>query len=182
MGRYLDCGIATKITILKDGGYLRGKYSKEEILKEIGKEVDLNIYNVEESEKEIYLNIKETILENNIVEFITEQLKVLEDKNKYIKEALEKLQEIKGLTYSEIMKIANEKSIYVLQFLEGCILANDISYITKNFIIYADIISYVGNGKILMEQYYSLFYYIRNLIVKSSKNPIRTAAVITIIG
>ena len=41
MGRYLDCGIATKITILKDGGYLKRRYSKEEILEEIGKDIEL---------------------------------------------------------------------------------------------------------------------------------------------
>lgn len=182
MGRYLDCGIATKITILKDGGYLKRRYSKEEILEEIGKELNLNIYNVEESEKEVCLNIKENILEDNIVDFITEQLNELKDRDEYIEEDLGKLQKIKGLNYSEIMEIANQKSIYVLQYLEGCRFANDITYITDKFIAYADIISFIGNGKIFMEEYYRIFYYIRNLIIKSSKNPIKTAAVITIIG
>ena len=182
MGRYLNCGIATKITILKNKYFSIEKYSKDKILEEMEKELDLSIFNVEENDEEVILNIKEEILENNIVDFINEQLNDLKNRDKYIKEALEKLQEIKGLSFSEIMETAYNKNIYVLQYLEGCLVANDISYITKKFIIYADVISYIGNGKIFMEECYNIFYYIRNLIIKSSKNPIRTAAVITIVG
>ena len=182
MGRYLYCGIATKITILKDKGYSKEKYSKEEILEEFGKELDLSIFQVEENEKTVILKIKEEIFENNIVDFITEQLKELKYRDKYIKEELEKLQEIKGLNFYEIMEFANKKRNYVFQYLEGCIVTNDIRYITEKFITYADVICYVGNGKIFMEEYHNVFYYIRNLIIKSSKNPIRTAAVITIVG
>ena len=48
--------------------------------------------------------------------------------------------------------------------------------------IFADIIVYMIDGKILMECYADMFRYLRNLILKNSNNPIKTSAVISIIG
>ena len=56
MGAYLSCGIAKSIAIDKKQRFC-GKYEKEEILEEIKKEIDLNIYDIKETENAIYLEL-----------------------------------------------------------------------------------------------------------------------------
>ena len=69
---------------------------------------------------------------------------------------------------------------YAVKFIEEKLkIAGKIS---KNLDIYADIIEYISDGKIIMECWDSMFRYIRNLIVNSSNNPIKIAAVITLVG
>lgn len=178
MGQYLACGIATKIIVEK-------KWNKtEEVLKKMKRRIDLNIYNISENDKYICLDIKENIFEKYAIPFIEEQLEIIKDNitNERILEDFKNFKELEGKSFEELVKISNEKSNYFFQKLEGNRFCNDVSYLTKGDFAYADIISYISDGKIFMECYYNMFDYIRKLIVKSSTNPIRTSAIVTIIG
>lgn len=178
MGQYLDCGIATEIIVEKR------RNSTEKILEKIKNKIDLNIYNISQNDELVCLDIKEDVFEKYAIPFIEEQLEMVKSNLTTEKElkSLKNLEELKGKSYEELIKISNEKSNYFFQRLEGNRFCNDVSYLTDGDIAYADVISYISDGKIYMECYHDIFDYIRKLIIKSSKNPIRTAAVVTIIG
>lgn len=172
---FIDCGIATRIVIEKE------YWKTEEILESIKNEIDLSIYNVIDEENYIFLEMKKDIFEKNAVDFIKEQLSLIVDK-KGSKERIEELRNLENKSYEELMEIANYKKYISFQFVEGCRYSNDISYIAKKFYAYADVVSYISDGKVFFECYSDIFYYLRKTIIANSKNPIRTAAVITIIG
>lgn len=67
-------------------------------------------------------------------------------------------------------------------YLEGSIVCNDISYLLNEHTGFCDVIDFTSAGKIFMECYNDIFYYLRNSIVKSLKSPLRKSIVVTIIG
>ena len=177
MGRFLECGIAKTIKVEKD------RYSKEEILNKLAKSVDLNMYDaMQQREKYFALELKKDIMEKYAVKFVEEQLKIAgQDINKICGDKIS-LKDLENKKYDELMEIANEKECYNFQFLD-CLFgfSNDISYIAKDLFICADIIDFLGDGKIIMECYGNVFRYFRNLAIKNSNNPIKTAMVVTIV-
>ncbi len=180
MGAYVSCGIAKSIEIEKKGRHY-GNYKVDEILEEVGKEIDLNIYDIKETERAIYLELKPKIFQENAVPFIKEQLEKRNLKKDYTKEDLKKLKDLEGKSYEELIEIAEEKSCRPFQLIEGCILTNDISYISDSkFEMHADIIIYILDGKAFMECYSDIFYYFRKTIIDGSNNPIKSSVVITL--
>ena len=115
-----------------------------------------------------------------VVDFIIEQSKFFYEYNNTKKE----LQKLKGLKYDELINIAKEQSLTNFQFLPRNVFCNYASYLTSdtNCRISCDIISFIGDGKVYLECYYDIFTYLRNCIINSSNNPIRTSTVITISG
>ena len=177
MGRYLACGIATSIAIRKSSSY-----TDKELLDDVGKNVDLNIYNIKETEKYLILDIKEKILEDNLIIYIQEQLSKFASQTNILMEEMQKLEKLKGKSYNELMELSKEYVSYNFQMMEGCPVANDITYISNKTYIFADIICYISDGKIIMEDYNDLFTYLRNARISTSNNKIRTATIISIIG
>lgn len=176
MGRYLSCGIATNLTIKKN------YYNRGEVFEKIKDEINLDIYRITEDENMIYLDIKEKVFEDYAIDFILEQLDSIKEKSKHVYEALEELEQVKGKSYNELIDISKEKSIYTFQFMEGSLWSNDISYLCDDLEIHADVISYILDGKIIIESYYELFRYFREKIIKTSNSPIKTACVVLTIG
>lgn len=175
MGTFLGCGIAKTIIVKKE------RYTREEILEKIKKTIDLNIYNNPlENEKYLLLEMKREFIEKYAIKFIEEQLEIAVKNTSEEYKSL--IKELKDKKYHELMQIAEEKQYQNFQLIEGNIYSNDISYIANKLTIFADIIVYMIDGKILMECYADMFRYLRNLILKNSNNPIKTSAVISIIG
>lgn len=174
MEQYLQCGIAQKIEI--ESVY---KEDNKTVLERIGENIDLSLYNINKGPQYIKLEMKKEIFEKYAVDFIKEQLELFW---KYDKRHFEKnLQRLRNLKYEELIDIAKEKDINNFQFLESKGVWNNISYLdTERFCtIYCDSISYMGLSKVNMNNYNSIFTYLRNCIIKSSDNPIKTSAVIT---
>ena len=175
MGTFLCCGIAKTIIVKKE------RYTREEILEKIKKTIDLNIYNNPlENEKYLRLEMKREFMEKYAIKFIEEQLEIALENTSEEDKSL--IKELKDKKYDELMEFAEEKQYQNFQLIEGNIYSNDISYIANKLTIFADIIVYMIDGKILMECYADMFRYLRNLILKNSNNPIKTSAVISIIG
>lgn len=175
MGTFLGCGIAKTIIVKKE------RYTREEILEKIKKTIDLNIYNNPlENEKYLLLEMKREFIEKYAIKFIEEQLEIAVENTSEEHKSL--IKELKDKKYDELMQIAEEKQYQNFQLIKGNIYSNDISYIANKLTIFADIIVYMIDGKILMECYADMFRYLRNLILKNSNNPIKTSAVISIIG
>ena len=159
MGTFLCCGIAKTIIVKKE------RYTREEILEKIKKTIDLNIYNNPlENEKYLLLEMKREFMEKYAIKFIEEQLEIALENTSEEDKSL--IKELKDKKYDELMEFAEEKQYQNFQLIEGNIYSNDISYIANKLIIFADIIVYMIDGKILMECYADMFRYLRNLILK----------------
>ena len=184
MGRFLCVGIATKVFVKKDG------YSKEKIMNQLKKSLDLKIYDEPiEDEKFLLLGMKKEYIEKYAVPFVEEQLKIvlenmadIEDYERISKNLKELLENSKGKNYKELMQMAEEQQNINFELAEGNLFTNDISYIGDGLTIFADLITYLNDGKIVMETYYDMFRYFRNTIIKSSDSPIKTSAMISIVG
>ncbi len=175
MGQYLTIGIATKI-------YLRKNHLKKENLENsFTKNFKISIYDVSEYEDYFVLTLKEDVLEHNIIELLNEmkQKASHSQQEKYIKAE----EQLKGKKYKELIEIADEKSVYKFQLVEGArYICNDISYILEEGDAFCDIIGIESDGKVFFECYSNIFTFIRNSIIESLKNELKYALVITIKG
>lgn len=109
MGRYIASGLATVISILENENADEVK-NKEEVLKDIGKRVDLNLYDVKEYTNGYELYLKTGIVNKNLKGFIKEldesnpvslrRRKEHCDENKKIWENNFKIKKEKNKTYS----------------------------------------------------------------------------------
>ena len=178
MGQYIGCGVATELSVRK------GKYSKSEILKEMEKELDLSIYNISENENEIYFNIKDDIFDKNILPFIIEQMEDLAKERKSIDEDIKILKEFNSFKEFQKEYRNNEEKEY--NDLINILLEYEwdlwkISTLSNDFNVSGTALLYLYNGKVIMEEYKSLFYYLRKNIIKGSKNPLKTAFIIDLV-
>ena len=173
----MACGLASSITIIN-----KQNEETEILLKSLSKKIDLNIYSIDQYKNTIVLNLKKDIFEKHAVDFIIEQTKRLRN---YEEEGLlDELERLKNLNYNQLMTIAREQNIETFRYIEGNRFCNCISYLDKhtNNEIFCDLIYFVMDGKVIFECWYDIFDYLRNCIVESSKNPIRSATMLTIIG
>ena len=165
----------------KNNNSEKRKIYKRRNIRKNKKTIDLNIYNNPlENEKYLLLEMKREFMEKYAIKFIEEQLEIALENTSEEDKSL--IKELKDKKYDELMEFAEEKQYQNFQLIEGNIYSNDISYIANKLTIFADIIVYMIDGKILMECYADMFRYLRNLILKNSNNPIKTSAVISIIG
>ena len=183
MGSYLSVGIAKKIFIKKRRGKFETESSKENALKEISNEIDLDIYKISIFDDYIILDIKEEILEKNLVNLLKMQFNNFRTDAYEREELSTQINKIENKKFSEIIEISKEKSCLNFQMCENGYCCNDISYISNsgNIDISADFISMIFDGKIIMECYYNLFYYLRKSIIEKMDNPLKTSIFITII-
>lgn len=73
MGTYLSCGIATSIVIRKRVGSLWNiQEKKDDILKEMGNYINTNLYKTELFDDGIVLNLKENIVNRDLLSFMKE--------------------------------------------------------------------------------------------------------------
>lgn len=179
MGQYINFGIATAIYAKKNS-----RYTSTEIQNILAKCLNLEIYNMHESEEYIYLSLKGDIFMKNYENLIKKEYKLLDVEDKDYKV----FDEIKDMPYDELLEGLEEKDICYpfFQFTEAYgYYSNDISYILGNnhdIEVSADIISYYLSEKVLLEGYYELFSYIRNKIISSMNNPLKDAVFVTITG
>lgn len=177
MGQYLACGVATCINISKNG------YSKERILDDLKLKMNLDIFNVIDDEKVMCLELKKDIFENNIIDFIKSQVKDIEDYRR--ERELEYLDELKGKNMDEMIEYSKHYNRRPFFYSEGYFnVCNIVSYIFTDVNCDAtiDMVSYISDGKIIMECWFDIFDYLRDKLVKATDNPLKDALFITIEG
>lgn len=175
MGTYLSVAVATTIYIRKNSS----SETIDSIKDNLDQNFDLSNYSIKSSEKYFVLDLKSKIFEEEILNLMQEIVNTLpENLKSYTNEDIE---EIKGKKISEILKLAEEHPLG-FQYLEGSIVCNDISYLLKGHSGFADVIDLINDGKILMECYSDMFYFLRTNLVKALRTKLRKSIVITIIG
>ncbi|WP_297424645.1 hypothetical protein [Clostridium sp.] len=172
MGQYIQAGICYRIKISKEE-MKRSKVSYEEIIEGLAKEIQINIYEVNEIESGYIFSLKDEILENgNLQEFLIEQYKALDvDEDKMI-DIVSRLKELSKV--NDIIDFAKEKRYQNFQ----CSSVYDYIYCTiwrDRVMVEYETILFMIEGKIIMECYRSFIRYIENLIKKSNIHRISEA-------
>lgn len=172
MGIALDIGVATKISIEKKSGFKM--YSKDEILEKLKDCLNLELYNIDEDEESVLLEIKEDIFLKNIYNLLlTETLSSKwknEDKENFDKLLLS-IKKAKSI--NEVEEIVKDKGSYYMFFCEGCPW-EDISYISdEDLNIIPKMLVFENSYKVIFETYYSIFRYLRAKIQQAIDNPLK---------
>ena len=176
MGCYIYVGIATKIIVEKRrGGYRERIFSTDEILDKLAGQFNLDLYNIAENSQVVGLALKDKVIESYLYDFLYEQSYDLEC-GKEIREEIEKLKN------KDAHQILQMFKYYVLEY----IYYNDQDYTRETYLdsdlkLYIEGITYLSDGKIMIECYQEFLRYIHRLIRKATDNPIKDATYLTIV-
>ena len=161
--------------------------------KEMGKEVELyffkkvdkNLYNVGyvPSEKPgfVTFELKDEMLAKYAMDLMIEQHERYL-KSRYSEEAIEYYKNIKSKDEKEIINIINtENNDYMYTFRTG-LSGFDISYLFGNRVEahITEFLTFHCSQKTFMEENMEFFKYMRNLLIYSTYNPLRTALAIAL--
>ena len=182
MSKYLCVGIAKEVI-----AEAKDENMAKIIEKEFFKKFERNLYNVElstsEKSKKLYVvfRLKDDILAEHAMDLMIEQNEKYM-KSEHSKEAIEYYKNIKRKTKEEILKLIDtENNLYLYNFKIGW-YGFDIGYIfTETVSAYiTEFVTFHCSQKTFMEEYYEFFNYIRNILINSTDNPLRTAIAISL--
>ncbi|WP_339179309.1 hypothetical protein [Paenibacillus sp. FSL R5-0701] len=166
MGQYLQMGICHQMLIRKKE---IEKTTIEKIKNELGKLVDLELFDFEESEENVSFIIKESVVQEQLHMFLSEQFSLYDQS--YAEDFSELLSEIeKRKSLDEIIELAKEKES---RFFQHNNVHDNIEISpwqtarvdTSLFAIFIE-------GKLLMESYNSFLHYLEELVRASSSQAI----------
>ena len=182
MSKYLCVGIAKEVV-----AEVRDKEMVKKIKRDFFNKVEKNLYNVKSSASKdsdkIYITfkLKDEILTEYGIDLIIEQYQ------KYIKssdsdKAIKYYKNVKSKSKEEILNlIYNENSPYLYTFTFGK-YGFDIGYLFEERVdaYITEFVTFHCSEKTYMEEYYDFFNYIRNILINSTDNPLRTALAISL--
>lgn len=169
MGQYIQVGICYKFNVMKKD-LIECNMSKDDLIEVMGKKVDINCYNIEESNEEYSFKIIDELLSNlELISFLKEQYKFFGvDDSEQIFNDINKLN-----GYHDIVKFADRKPYQNFQESRN---VEDIRFgYWKSFTVKYNNILFFINGKAYMECYNDLLMYIENLIKHKNSHKISGA-------
>ncbi|MGV8948906.1 MAG: hypothetical protein ACOH2E_06040 [Candidatus Paracaedibacter sp.] len=190
MGTYLATGIVEKIIIperdLVSRKYAsKDKFSMENIVESLQKELDLDCYVFGEDKGSNFWEIKPEILEGNFIEFLETQFKMYNEK-KNINELIEKIRDAQ--TGENIIKLAKNQNerLYDFQMMDYILDSIPVlhpngfpDYISVNY----HMITFFMDGKIIMECYGNILHYFEQVIrLQKEKYPVVKCVKVMIAG
>lgn len=172
MGLALVVGVATKIVVEKEN-YI-GSCTREDVLKDLKDELNLDLYDIEEDEENVYFYIKEDIFVNNIYNLLLSETKGNKwngNEKERFKLILEKINDMDSV--EKIKNIIKEEGSFFLHIMSGCCLET-ISYISKKRLtVYAELLVYNMAYKVFLEDYFEMFRYLKEKIQSAIDNPLK---------
>lgn len=182
MSKYLSVGIAKEIIVEVSNEEMANKI-KDEFFEKVDKDLyTVEFFSAEKSRKiDVYFELKDDILAEHAMDLMIEQ------NQKYIKsddsdEAIEYYKNIKSKSKEEILELINtENNPYLYKFTLGW-YGFDIGYLFKERVdaYITEFITFHTSEKTFMEEYYTFFNYMRNLLINSTDNPLRTALAVSL--
>ena len=182
MSKYLCVGLAKEIVV-----QVRDEKMAKKIEGEFFNKVDKEIYEVKYEITEnngksyIFFNLKEELLAKYAMDLMIEQHEKY-IKSKYSAEAIEYYKNIKEKSEKEILELIDtENNEYMHTFRLGW-FGFDISFLfeTRVDAYITEFTTFHCSFKTFMEEYYTYFKYMRNLLINSTDNPLRTALVVSL--
>jgi len=167
MGQYLQMGICYRIKVDKKRLDKLG-VTFEKLKNELNKHFDLSLYDLNETQDEIIFGLKESVVLEQLQEFMQFQYLMYPQEQPYIdcfKSAIEIIGELSSL--QEIVEVAEEKKF-------SCFQSNTITDVVKvsswnSLSVGISMLVFFVEGKILMEGYNSFLRFIENNIRESGK-------------
>lgn len=169
MGQYIYMNIATNMIVGKNSshGLFTFQNDYDEIKRKLDQKFNLDLYDCHQDENYVYFEIKESVLENNIYDFLYEQSENL----MYSQEIKEDLLKIKGKKGYEILySIKNDELDYIHFFEYSCLKPH---YFIKDCCVYLEGICFLSEGEAYLECYYEWFDYIHMQVRKASQNVLK---------
>lgn len=169
MGQYLQMGICHKMLF---GKREIGKTTIDKIKGELGKLVDLELFDFEESEENISFIIKESVVQEQLQMFLSEQFSLYDQS--YAEDFSELLSEIKKRqSLDEIIELAKEKEFRLFQHNNVYDIIEISPWQTAR--VDTSLLVIFIEGKLMMESYNSFLRYLENLVRASSSQAISGA-------
>ena len=182
MSKYLCVGLAKEIMVKAEDEDMAKKLEKDFFSK-----VDRNLYDVELTsfENYNYLYLVFRLKDDMLVKYAMDLM--IEQNQKYIKsrdskEAIKYYKKLKNKSNEEFIELINtENNRFLYNFRLGW-YGFDISYIFENRVdaYITEFLEFHCSEKTFMEEYSTFFNYMRNLLINSTANPLRTAIAIAL--
>lgn len=182
MSKYLCVGLAKEIMVS-----IKDEDMAKRIEEDFFSKVEKNLYNVEitsfknSSSQYLVFKLKDDMLFKYAMDLMIEQhQKYL--KSRHSKEAIKYYQNLKSKNKEEFIElINNENNRYLYNFDLGW-YGFDFSYIFEERVsaYITEFLEFHCSEKTYMEEYYTFFNYIRNLLLNSTENPLKTALAISL--
>lgn len=182
MSKYLCVGLAKQIIV-----EVEDEKMAKEVELDFFEKVEKNLYNIEyeTSEKRnalyIIFSLKDDLIVNYAIDLMIEQHEKY-IKSEYSKEAIEYFKNIKNKEKKEILDLINtENSPYMYNFKLGW-FGFDASYLFKENVdaYITEFLEFHCSEKTFMEDYITFLRYMRNVLVNSTDNPLRTALAVSL--
>ncbi|XID95844.1 hypothetical protein ACF3MZ_15525 [Paenibacillaceae bacterium WGS1546] len=162
MGQYLQLGICHQMWIQKRE---IAEVSIEQVNREVGKFVDLNLFNFEETEEYICFTIKKKLIEEQLKKFLEEQFALYDEG--YEEEFSSVLSEIAEKSFDKMIELAKEKEFRFFQYSN---VYDDIEISPWRTVrVQTSLLVIFVEGKLFMESYNSYLRYLEKLVRASSK-------------
>ncbi|CAM5779220.1 hypothetical protein [Brevibacillus borstelensis] len=170
MGQYLQAGICYQIVIRKRE--FTDVLTNKQLFEELNKEIDISLFDVEETDEHVCFVIKEEIVLGQLHDFMEHQFSLYNQG--YADEFATVLSEIsKKKSLTDIIELAKEKKSRFFQ--ESDVYQHFKVYSWKSVGAKVSMLTFFVEGKILMECYGNLLRYIEKLVRSNSKQPIAGA-------
>ena len=182
MSKYLCVGLAKEIVVA-----VSDKEMAKEVELDFFKKVDRNLYNVKykitEGDRDSYVifNLKDEMMAKYAMDLMIEQHEKYIN-SEYSEEAIEYFKNIKNKDEKEIINLINTENNQNMYTFRLGWFGFDISYLFEKS-VYAYITEFTTFHcleKTFMEEYSDFFRYIRNLLINSTDNPLRTALAVSL--
>jgi len=177
VGEYIQEGICYKVKVSKSR-MENNKINYEEVMEGLVKQIPLKSYDVSETENNYSFTLKDDMLENGqLIEFLTEQYKLLNVNENESKEIFATLNDLKKS--DDIIKFAKKKAYENFHF--STIYYNlDCGKWRKSIMVEYELVNFYIVGKIQMECYNGFLKYIEMLIKLNNKYKVSEAVKILI--
>ncbi len=182
MSVYLSVGIAKEI-IVEVSNEEMANIIKDEFFEKVDKDLyDVDFLSTENSRMiDVRFELKDDMLAEHAMDLMIEQ------NQKYIKskdsdKAIEYYKSIKRKSKEEVLKLINtENNPYLYKFSLGW-YGFDIGYLFEESVhaYITEFVTFHTSEKTFMEDYYTFFNYMRNLLINSTDNPLRTALAVSL--
>ncbi|MCM3591232.1 hypothetical protein EN829_033710 [Mesorhizobium sp. M00.F.Ca.ET.186.01.1.1] len=170
MGQYLQAGICYQLVIRKRE--FADVITTEQLCEELNKEFDISLFDVEETDEHVRFLIKEAVVLEQLHDFMQQQFSLYDGGYVDIFESiLSKISQKKSLT--EIIDFAKEKKSRF--FNETDVYQHFTVLSWKSIGVKVSLLTFLCEGKILMECYGDFLQYLEKLVRSNSKQTIAGA-------
>lgn len=175
MGQYIYLTVATNIVVAKEKRFNKEIPNIKNVKEELGKYFCMDLYDEYEDEESIGFELKKDVLDKYLYDFLVEQSHLL----RYGDKVREDVLKLKSRDPEEMLQMIRDCHLDFIHYQDNDYMYQ--RYFSDGLPVYLEGITYLSEGKALLECYHELFEYIHFLIRRGFKNPLKDTVYVTII-